>query len=68
MPDPQQPIREPDNSTVHDWHGQKVADDMDLADELLEEADGDVEAAEEEFERRSAQHDPARDINRPEPK
>jgi hypothetical protein len=63
-----EPIREPSNSTVDDWHGQKVADDMELVDELIEETDGDLDEAEEQFEQRSADNDPARDINRPEPK
>jgi hypothetical protein len=62
-----QTIEEPPNSTVDDWHGQKVADDMDLADELLEETEGDVEEAEEQFDERSAANDPERDINRPKP-
>jgi hypothetical protein len=63
----EQTIEEPPNSIVDDWHGQKVADDMDLADELLDETEGDVEQAEEEFEKRSAKRDPERDINRPKP-
>jgi hypothetical protein len=62
------PIEEPGNSTVDDWHGQKVADDAELVDELLDETGGDTERAEELFEGRSADNDPARDINRPEPK
>ena len=68
MAQDQRPIEEPANSTVDDWHGQKVADDAELVDELLEETDGDIERAEELFEERSADNDPARDINRPEPK
>jgi hypothetical protein len=60
-------IEEPPNSTVDDWHGQKVSDDMDLADELLEETEGDVEEAEKRFAERSAANDPERDINRPKP-
>lgn len=60
-------VQEPDNSTVEDWHGQKVADDMDLVDEVLEETGGDETAAEAAFEERSAQHDPERDIERPKP-
>jgi len=63
----ERPIEEPPNSTVDDWHGQKVADDQELVDELLEETDGDIDEAEAEFERRSAKNDPDRDINRPEP-
>jgi hypothetical protein len=64
---PDRPIEEPPNSTVEDWHGQKVADDMDLADELMEETGGDEEEAERRFEDRSAAKDPERDINRPKP-
>lgn len=60
-------IQEPPNSTVDDWHGQKVDDDMELADELLEETGGDVEEAEKRFQERSANNDPERDINRPKP-
>lgn len=47
----QEQIREPDNSTVDDWFGQNVARDQDLADELVEQEDGDQEAAEERFDR-----------------
>jgi hypothetical protein len=47
MPDPE--IREPENSTVDDWFGQNVARDQDLADELVEEEGGDMEAAEQRF-------------------
>jgi hypothetical protein len=61
------PIQEPANSTVNDWHGQKVADDMELADELMEETEGDADEAEERFRERSAANDPERDINRPKP-
>jgi hypothetical protein len=62
-----EPIEEPPNSTVNDWHGQKVSDDMELVDEVLEETGGDEEAAEEAFEEESAQNDPERDISRPKP-
>ena len=48
MPEPE--IQEPENSTVDDWFGQNVARDQDLADELVEEEGGDVDAAEERFE------------------
>jgi hypothetical protein len=47
MPEPE--IREPENSTVDDWFGQNVARDQDLADELVEEEGGDMEAAEQRF-------------------
>jgi hypothetical protein len=59
------PVEEPPNSTVDDWHGQKVADDMELVDELLDETGGDLDEAEERFEERTAAKDPKRDINRP---
>jgi hypothetical protein len=62
-----EPVEEPPNSTVNDWRGQKIADDMDLVDELLEETEGDEEEAEKQFQRRSAANDPERDINRPKP-
>jgi hypothetical protein len=44
-------IREPENSTVDDWFGQNVARDQDLADEIVDQEDGDGAAAEERFER-----------------
>jgi hypothetical protein len=47
---PDSEIREPDNSTVDDWFGQNVARDQDLADELVEEEGGDLDAAEARFE------------------
>ena len=45
-------IREPDNSTVDDWLGQRVDRDEELAERLLEETGGDEEEEEEEAERR----------------
>ncbi len=48
MPEPE--IREPENSTVDDWFGQNVARDQDLADEIVDEEGGDLDAAEERFE------------------
>ncbi|MDP1818762.1 MAG: hypothetical protein Q8K58_02570 [Acidimicrobiales bacterium] len=60
-------IVEPANSTVNDWHGQKVADDEELIDEVLEETGGDEAAAEEAFEEYSADKDPERDISKPKP-
>ncbi|MET0728962.1 MAG: hypothetical protein ABWZ76_11765 [Acidimicrobiales bacterium] len=60
-------VVEPPNSTVNDWHGQKVADDMELVDQVLEKTGGDEAAAERAFEEGSAQHDPERDISRPKP-
>lgn len=52
------PYREPDNSTVEDWHGQEVARDTERAEELLEEAEGDPKEAEERFDQE--QRGPAR--------
>jgi len=60
-------VVEPPNSTVNDWHGQKVSDDEELIDEVLEETGGDEAAAEQAFDERSAQHDPERDISKPKP-
>jgi hypothetical protein len=60
-------VVEPPNSTVNDWHGQKVADDMEMVDDVLESTGGDEEAAERAFDEHSAQNDPERDINRPKP-
>lgn len=60
-------IVEPENSTVNDWHGQKVADDEELIDEVLEETGGDEAAAERAFDEHSANKDPERDISKPKP-
>lgn len=60
-------ITEPENSTVNDWHGQKVSDDEEMIDEVLEETGGDLEAAEAAFEEHSANKDPERDISKPKP-
>jgi hypothetical protein len=60
-------IVEPPNSTVNDWHGQKVSDDEDMIDEVLEETGGDVDAARKAFEEHSADKDPERDISQPKP-
>lgn len=60
-------IVEPANSTVDDWHGQKVADDMQMVDDVLAETGGDEAAAERAFEERSARKDPDRDISKPKP-
>jgi hypothetical protein len=60
-------IVEPSNSTVNDWHGQKVSDDEELIDEVLEATDGDEAAAEAAFDRYSADKDPQRDIDKPKP-
>ena len=42
--------QEPENSTVDDWHGQKLARAEERAERLVEEADGDVREAEARFE------------------
>jgi hypothetical protein len=42
--------QEPENSTVDDWHGQKLARAEERADRMVEEADGDVQEAEGRFE------------------
>jgi hypothetical protein len=60
-------IVEPPNSTVDDWHGQKVSDDEELIDEVLEQTGGDVAAAERAFDEHSADKDPERDISKPKP-
>ena len=60
-------IVEPPNSTVNDWHGQKVSDDEEMIDEVLERTGGDVDAAERAFEEHSADKDPERDISKPKP-
>jgi hypothetical protein len=60
-------IVEPSNSTVHDWHGQKVADDIEMVDDVLADTGGDERAAERAFEEHSAQNDPERDISTPKP-
>lgn len=60
-------IVEPENSTVNDWHGQKVADDEELIDDVLEETGGDEAAAEAAFDEHSADKDPERDIAKPKP-
>jgi hypothetical protein len=44
---------EPENSTVDDWIGQRVQRDEALADELVEDADGDVAKAQSRFEQAS---------------
>jgi hypothetical protein len=44
-------IEEPtEDSTVDDWFGQNVARDQELADELVSEEGGDLDAAEARFE------------------
>jgi hypothetical protein len=47
------PYQEPPNSTVDDWHGQELARRQERADRLVDETGGDVEEAEDRFERGS---------------
>ena len=45
-----EPVEEPtEDSTVDDWFGQNVARDQELADELVKEEGGDLDAAEDRF-------------------
>ena len=53
MSDRSEEVREPDNSTVDDWFGQNVARDQDVADEALDDADGDATEAEKLYEQRA---------------
>ena len=55
------PHTEPENSTVDDWMGQEVNKDMDLADELVERAGGDLAEAEQQFDEQSAGARPDRE-------
>ena len=43
------PYQEPENSTVDDWHGQKLARQQDKADVAVADADGDVDDAQSRF-------------------
>jgi hypothetical protein len=51
-------ITEPENSTVDDWLGQQVNRDDELADQVMEEAGGDVVEAEKRFNERSNEDRP----------
>jgi hypothetical protein len=46
-------IREPENSTVNDWFGQKVAEDEETADDAVTDAEGDLHQAERIYEERA---------------
>ncbi|HEX9993373.1 MAG TPA: hypothetical protein VGB14_10635 [Acidimicrobiales bacterium] len=46
----QDPLQEPENSTVDDWHGQEVDRMTERADQAVADADGDMEEAERRFE------------------
>jgi hypothetical protein len=52
------PHTEPENSTVDDWMGQEVNQDMALADELVEKSGGDLAEAEQQFDQQSAGAEP----------
>lgn len=52
------PHVEPDNSTVDNWMGQEVNEDMELADQLVDETGGDLEEAERRFNDESAGAEP----------
>ena len=43
------PYQEPENSTVDDWHGQKLARQQEEADRLMAETGGDTDEAEARF-------------------
>ena len=58
MPD-RDPHVEPENSTVDNWMGQEVNEDMELADRLVDETGGDLDEAERRFEQESAGAEPA---------
>ena len=55
---PQDEITEPENSTVDDWMGQEVNEDMALADKLVDQNDGDLAKAEQQFDQQSAGAEP----------
>ncbi len=57
MNDPDGTIREPENSTVDDWMGQRVERDTELAEDLLEET-GDPDEAAARFEEEKEGHRP----------
>jgi hypothetical protein len=50
---PSTPYQEPENSTVDDWHGQELAREEKRAEQLLDEADGDLGEAQARFEAES---------------
>jgi len=54
---PDDVIREPDNSVVDDWLGQRVARDEARVGEALEQSDGDEEDAERRFDATSREGD-----------
>ena len=52
------PHTEPEHSTVDNWLGQEVNEDMEKADRLLAETGGDEAEAEARFDRESAGAEP----------
>jgi hypothetical protein len=60
-PQPSDPYVEPDNATTEEWFGQSVERDTELADELVEEEGGDVDAAERRFDAEAPGADEQRD-------
>lgn len=58
--DAQGAVHEPPNSTVDDWLGQQASEDERLADELIDETEGDVDEAERRFAERSHEDRPDR--------
>jgi hypothetical protein len=51
------PLQEPENSTVDDWMGQRVDRDTERAERLLEETGGDEAEAERRFNQESEAQD-----------
>ena len=58
--EPEDPRREGTASTVDDWFGQEASEDAELADELVDAAQGDTPEAERRFEDRSHHAEAAR--------
>jgi hypothetical protein len=54
----QDPHTEAENSTVDNWMGQEVNEDMEKVDQLLEESGGDEAEAERRFDEESAGAEP----------
>jgi hypothetical protein len=57
--DGRDPHQEPENSTVDDWHGQKVERLMEDADDALKAAKGDPEKASARFDAEHADRNDA---------
>jgi hypothetical protein len=56
QPDSGSPYVEPDNSTVDDWFAQDIERDTETAEAAVAEAGGDLDEAEEIFEREREPH------------